>query len=46
MPYELGNREREDTSGRFGVGWGGGGATLEYRKVSEERGYYNWNNWN
>lgn len=41
MPYELGNREREDTSGRFG-----GGATLEYRKVSEERGYYNWNNWN
>lgn len=45
MPYELGNREREDTSGRFGVGWGGG-ATLEYRKVSEERGYYNWNNWN
>lgn len=45
MPYELGNREREDTSGRFGVGQGG--ATLEYRKVSEERGYYNnWNNWN
>lgn len=25
-----------------GLGWGGGGgATLEYRKVSEERGYYN-----
>lgn len=24
-----------------GLGWGKGGATLEYRKVSEERGYYN-----
>lgn len=37
---QVTEKERTQVGGLGG--WGGGwGATLEYRKVSEERGYYN-----